>query len=290
MPRDLKSEQECRIVFAEIIGGYSRDPKYPNLYLKHYTELDLSHTECVRQQFIEDGCKQGLMTEKDKLNLLAEKGHWSPEEEKKFIEAREHINQLYFSLKKLIPPNQIEHMKGTIIEEEKKFQNEFGIRVQLLGTTVEHYATQRASENHVLRSFFKDAKLQVPYFTEADVDELSKQEVGLYIDIYNSIHSTFFDKNFKRIAVCSFFLNGYRLSEENAMTYFGKPVIDLTIYQMALFNRGHYYKNIQSDPEFKSPPEEYYEDLDKVVKFYDQQYSIILSKHTKNQLITTQPT
>jgi len=51
-----------------------------------------------------------------------------------------------------------------------------------------------------------------------------------------------------------------------------------------LFSRGGYYKDILEQSS-QRPPEEYYDDLDSVIQFYDRQYSIILGKRTNNQLM-----
>jgi len=280
--RELKTEAECRLLYADVVNGYSA---VQDFFIKHYSEADLSYTEFIRCKFEEEGRKEGLLCEKDQLLLLQEKDNWSKQEEVQYQEAKTNLDQLKFSLKKLIIPQQINHMKGMIEKEEKEFNEKFQVRRQLLGMTLEQYANKRAAENHILRAFFKDINLTIPRFSEEQIDDLSNQSMDIYIDIYHQTHSAFYEKNFKRIAVCPFFLNGYSLSEENPFIFFGKPIVSLTLYQISLFSKGRYYQNILSEPEAKHPPEEYYEDLDSVVKFYDQQYSIILGKRTNNQLM-----
>ncbi len=282
MSHDLKKENECRIAYADIVRGYST---HKDFFLKHYTELDIAETERTKKHFEEDGRREKLISETEKLQLLEEKGHWSKDEEASYQEARIEIEQQRFSLKRLIVPQQINDLLGRIEQNEKEFYSKFATRGQLLGVTLEQYANRRASENHILRSFYKNSKLTIPYLSLNDTDELSVKEMSIFIDIYQQTHSMFFDKNFKRIAVCPFFLNGYQSCNENPEAFFGKPVVHLTLYQLALFSKGRYYKNILSEPEARTPPEEYYEDLDSVVKFYDSQWSIILGKRHNNQLI-----
>jgi len=114
---------------------------------------------------------------------------------------------------------------------------------------------------------------------------LKERDIRIYLRLYHRVHGLFNEKNFKRIAVCPFFLNPFCLSNEDIFSFFGKPVIDLTVYQISLFGKGRYYKQLVSDPEVKSPPEEYYtDDLDKVIKFYDQQYSILVGKRTQKKV------
>lgn len=284
MPRELITEQDCRVLFSDIVNGYSRDEN-GTFFLKHYSELDLSETEYIKRRYISSGRKEGLVSEEEKLTLLREKGHWSAEEEASYQETRAKLEEHYYSLKKLVIPQQIEHMNKMIRLEETKLREQFSYRSELLGMTLEQYATKRASESHILRSFCKDGLLQTPYFTDEDMDELTAKQMGVYIDIYHTAHDVFYERNFKKIAVCPFFLNGYNLCADNPQIFFGRPVVYLTLYQQSLFSRGRYYKNILNDPESKTPPEEYYTDLDQVIKFYDRQYSIMLGKRSGNQLI-----
>lgn len=284
MPREVKTEQDCRLIYGEILKGFSYD-KSGKFILRHYTELDLADTELSRRRYLIDGAREGLISEKDKLSLLQEMGHWSVAEEDAYLKAKEEVDSLHYSLKRLIVPQQIEHMRGLINTKQKEFDSQFGIRAELLGTNLEQYAQKRSSEYHIFRSFFKDETLTVPMFSQDDIDDLTHNEVSSYVDIYYEIHEVFFEKNFKKVAVCPFFLNGYNLAEESPLSFYGKPIKDLTLYQLALFHRGKFYKNILSNPECKTPPEESYSNLDDVIKFYDRQYSIMLGKMTNNQLI-----
>lgn len=277
MFQELKTESECRLVFVDIINGYTYNPN-DNYFIKHYTELDFCKTEYIRHNSILEARKKGLASEQEKLKLIIQHGHWSKEEEADYNTTLDELEGLRHSLPRLVIPQQKQHMEGLIENKEKEFNKKNKIRSDLLGATEEQFASRRASEFHVLRSFYKDSKLITPAFTDTEIDELSNEDVNILIDIYNQTHEVFTEKNLKCIAVCPFFLNLYLLSDGNPQAFFGKPIIQLSIYQAALFSKGSYYKNIIEDPMARGVPEEYYKDLSKVIHFYDQQYSLILSK------------
>ena len=52
------------------------------------------------------------------------------------------------------------------------------------------------------------------------------------------------------------------------MTFFGKPVIGLTYYQVELFGYAKHFKHLISELKSK-PPEEYYDDPDKLIDFVE---------------------
>ncbi len=276
MSRLLKNESDCRLVYAEILNGYSCDPG-GKFFLKHYNELDSSITEQNRRKYLKEAEDQGLLSLEEKLKLLAIHGHWTEEEEKAYKSDTEEVEGLRQSVKKLIISWQIDDMTRRLADKEKEIRIKYQPRAELIGTTKEGYASRKASENHVMRAFYTDAALTQYYFANRDMDDFPPNEVEIFMNIYFNSQEAFVEKNFKRIAVCPFFLNAYLQSKENPYFFYGKPIAHLTIYQLALFSRGQYYKSIIEETPAR-PPDTYYEDLSKVISFYDQQFSLIQTR------------
>ena len=103
-----------------------------------------------------------------------------------------------------------------------------------------------------------------------------------YHSYYNDFQNVFSDRNLKKIACAPIVYNSFFLSA-HAKDFYGKPVCELTVNQISLYSNYIYFKNISSSPEFKSVPQEYYSNLDKVVDYYDQQYSILNSKNNSKK-------
>lgn len=283
MAKILKNETDCRIVYSEIVKGYSYDT-LGGFFLKHFGEIESSETERVRRLYLKEMEAQGILSEPEKIKLLEINGHWTKEDEASYRQYQDEIEGLRLSLHKLIIPQQQEHM-GKIIEKKiEENKNKWSTRAQLLGTTREIYAGRKAAEFHILSTFYKDKQLTIPAFNQEEIDNLSDEQLNIYMNVYQEIHEVFVDKNFKRIAVCPFFLNTYLMSDNNPYFFYGKPLVQLSTYQLALFNRAAFYKNVVEESP-QRPPDEYYEDLDKVIQFYDRQYSIIVGKRSNNQFI-----
>lgn len=283
MPLDFKTESDCRLAFAEIVKGYSCDPS-GSFFIRHASELIHAQTELKRREFLEEAKKAGVLPEKEKLVLLALHEHWAQADEQEYQQYLEEIESLRISLQKLVIPQQIAHMEQMMNDKISEHKDKWRTRAELLGLTCETYSSRKASEYHVLSAFFKDKLLTQPMFPQEERDDISADELSRLVDIYQESTQIFSDKNMKRIAVCPFFLNAYLVCNDNPFFFFGKPIVDLTIYQLALFSRGAFYKNVVEESP-QRPPEEYYDDLDKVIKFYDQQWSIILGKRNQNQLM-----
>lgn len=281
MAQDLKTESEARLVYADIIRGFSHPTE--SIFIRHYSELDTCDTEAKRRELESAAKAKNLPSEKEKLELLNQNGHWTTEEEKVYQAAIDDLNGMRYSLKSLLIPQQIEHLNSEINKKIKEIDDKYGDRFQLVGMTRESYANQRASEFHILRSFYKNPELTIPLYSEEEIDALNSKQVRNLINIYHNTHSIYFEKNFKRIAICPFFINAYSMCDGNPTVFFGKPVIQMTVYQQALFSRGSYFQRIREEGA-QNPPEEFYDDLDKVIQHYERQWSIILGKRTNNQL------
>lgn len=273
--QELVTETDCRLVYLDILNGYTVSGEH---VVKHSTEFDYCLTERVRQKFLIDGAKLGLVSEKEKLILLSEHGVWTNQEENGYLAAKDELDSLLLSAKNLYIPQQIEDMKRRITEARHRLQEDFGQRAVLIGTTKEVFAMRRASEAHILRSFYKDPDFKHPEFTQEDADAIEPAELHIFMDIYESVAETYVERNMKRICVCPFFLSSFYVCKDSVFNFFGKAVVQLSLYQVSLFNKGKFYKNIFEEPDIVRCPEEYYSDLSKVIKHYDQQYSILLGK------------
>jgi hypothetical protein len=80
----------------------------------------------------------------------------------------------------------------------------------------------------------------------------------------------FYPEQVKRIAISPFFMNTYFLCKDNVLAYFGKPILELTNFQISLMSSAKHIKNLISNSS-KSAPEGYYETPDKLIEWYELQ-------------------
>jgi hypothetical protein len=73
----------------------------------------------------------------------------------------------------------------------------------------------------------------------------------------------------KRVAVSPFFMNAYIICDDNVYNFFGRPILTLTNFQLALMSQAKYLKNLMSN--HKSPPEDFQTTPDKIIEWYELQ-------------------
>ena len=263
-----KTQQLYKKKYKELIDGASafRDGN-ELLYVKHLTEADIGELELSTEKYHKEAEEKGLPVEQDKISILVKQDLWTQEKEEEIKELKIKIATLQDTHKKLFLKAQISKSQESIdavIQSLGKLVTE---REELLGLTCEKYADRKSNEEIVLYCFYKDRELKQKFFTPEEFDELHRDKLYRYIQVYNDISREFSSEEMKRMAALPFFINLFFLCEDNIYTLYGKPVISLTLAQVDAYNSAKTYKSIMS--QGNSPPDEMYESLDELVSFYD---------------------
>jgi hypothetical protein len=259
---------DCRRTYKEILLSHSLaryNKKF--CYIKHFRDIDLSLFQENTDEYIIEAQEKGLETEEEKLILLCKGGHWSWENEDKIKKSKEEIDHLRKTKSKLFIQSQIKEIDKEIKEEAKKLTKISLERVQVVGVTAEKLAEKRSNETLIFYSLFADRELEKEFFSKEEYDELHQDEIYKLMEIYNVSCQKFAYDKLQLIAACSFFMSSYGLCADNPYTFFGKPVVNMSVYQTNLFSLGKHYKSILS--QGKVPPEEYVNDPEKMVSWYD---------------------
>lgn len=255
-----------RKLYKDIILGYSYIPSQ-SIYIKHPYEIDLGLIEDLYIQHFNEAKVRGLLDEKGKIKELCDADLWSEDKEKKIAFNRKQIAHLKDTLKKVFIKSQTTSLNTQIKELEKELNEINSEREGLLGITAEKYANKRSNEMIIYRSIFKDQDLKINLFTENDFEELDTKDLTVYITIYNKVIENFNQRNLKKIATLPFFLNNMFLTEDDIFIFYGKPIIELSTFQLEIFSNARVYKNVLS--KGASPSEEYYDDLDQLLDWYE---------------------
>lgn len=255
-----------RKLYKDIVLGYSYIAS-ENIYIKHPSELDLGAIEDFYIQYLNEAKIKGLPDEKEKIKELCAAEIWSEEKEKSILFNKKEIFNLNETLKKIFIKSQITSINNQINNIQKELDILLLEKEELLGLTAEKYANKKSNEMIIYKSIFKDENLNIFLFSEDSFEELEAKELSKYIIIYNTIINNFSSKNVKKIAALPFFLNAMFLSEDNVHDFYGKPIIKLSNFQQELFSTGRMYKSVIL--KGINPREEYYEDLDELVNWYE---------------------
>ena len=134
---------------------------------------------------------------------------------------------------------------------------------------------------------YRDKELKTLRFTEQEFSEISYAELSEIVGRYNEAVEVFSDINLKKIAVNGFFLNAFLMSDNDPVKFFGKSILDLTVYQMNPFGKGKFYKSILE--EGKDPPDYMYDSIEEnglepIVNWFDGASAQIKSERERQKM------
>tara|TARA_Y100000401_G_scaffold68770_1_gene55102 strand:- start:13 stop:1026 length:1014 start_codon:yes stop_codon:yes gene_type:complete len=283
---DAKLTHEFRKVYADIINGYTLiESEGRDLYIRHLNESDIGYISSKYKLYFSQAEEKGLLSAKKKLELLKEQGIWA-EEEEQYINLKEELSRNTENKKKLLIRSQIDTVSKLIEEQEQELQSIEAKRTEAIDLTCEKYADRKSNEEIVNLCLYKDPQLKEKFFSTKEYREMDQAELYACIFLYNNSLSSFNGKFIKQLAAMPFFINSFLISNDDPMIFFGKPVVDLTNYQIDLFSTGKFYKSVMSSKG--NPPEEAYEDPQKLVEWYDSaQSSEEMKKQTEGKEAST---
>jgi len=264
------SYSECKKLYRDIIFGYSEvrlESVENKVFVKHLDEMDSNTTDREYEDYLHEAQESGLKNEKDALDFMIEEGLWSWEQEQNLESLKEELSTLEATKKKLIVKVQqkpIEKRIKPIKQEVYLLSQE---RNDSIGLTAEGFASKKINEFMVYKAFYKDKELKELLYTEEEFDVLSNTDLAEIMNCFADTYAIFNDDQVKLISVCPFFMNNFSLCGDDAYAYFGKPIIELTNFQISLLNTAKYTKSLMGNS--KSPPEEYYKAPKSLFEWYE---------------------
>ena len=283
---DAKLTHEFRKVYADIINGYTLiESEEESLYVRHLNESDIGYISSKYKLHFSEAEEKGLLTAQKKLKLLKDQGIWS-EEEERYNKLKEELSRNAESKKKLLIRSQIDSISKIIEDQESELKSIEEKRSEAMDLTCEKYADRKSNEEIINLCLYKDPYLKEKFFNRKQYQEMDQTELYAYIFLYNNSLTSFNSKFIKQLAAMPFFINSFLISNDDPMIFFGKPVVDLTNYQIDLFSTGKFYKSVMSSKG--NPPEEAYEDPQKLVEWYDSaQAAEEIKKQTEGKEAST---
>lgn len=270
-----------RYLYKDVINGYSKVEE-KSVYVKHLKERDIGNIEERKIRLKEEAKRNGLLDEKQKIELLIEQELWTKVKEDDIEKIRKEVLHLKESKKKLVLGHQIKQFNKKIDRQQKLFLDLHRERSENLGFVAETYSDKKINEEIVRDTFFKGEDLKEAFFSEEEFQELSNAELDAYTVLYSAVNSQFSENILKKISVCPFFVNSFFICENNPNLFFGKPVVELTNYQIDIFSYGRYFKQIMS--ECKNPTHDLYEEPQKLIEYYEAAYKAKQAKENKKGL------
>ena len=259
--------RRLRVIYGEIIQGKTYNTE-EEVYLKHPTEQDISAVEYMVEIAQEEAIQRGLKTEEEIIKEAMDDGIWTIEQEAEVTSLQKAIEGSRQYRDRTHSNDEKKQVEERIEEYQKKLQKISEVRESLLENTKEKYLNQKRSDFTVLFAFYKDENLKEPILTQEEFDELEIRDVHRLVSTYYRMTEDFSPETLKRIACQPFFLNKFFLSENDPTTFYGTHIINLTIYQSEIYAQGKMYRGVLETAEGEMPPDNYYDDPDKLVSWY----------------------
>jgi hypothetical protein len=256
-------------IFNDILKGYSVvTHSSQTFYVKHLNNLDLSIIDNSHNIYLEDTKLKGVPTQEEKLEYLIKNDLWNKKDENKIKEFKnlaaryeENKSNEFLKSKRDIWDKQLKDLNKDIQDLEIKKNN-------LLGDTAESFAYKKSNILHIQESFYKDPELKIKYFSDEDLDEkIDAAELNNIYDLFVKYLNDFNSDNLKRIALSSFFMNMFNLTE-SIYEFYGKPIIYLSFYQIDVVSWGKYFQNVLREMKTKLP-NNILNDPDKIIEYVE---------------------
>ena len=256
------------LLFNEIIKGYSKR-RFRNspLFIKHLGLTEKAFFDFRFQEFYDYAILSGIPSEDDALKKAIEEEFWSQKEEEEIDVSKKYIDRLILTKKNLIRKLEVEAIAKQIDEERQKLAKKISQRKDVIGKTAEEYASNRSSDYIIYESLFTDEALTKRVFTEAEFEEMTYEDLVEYILFFNEYMDEYKEYNLQKITLLDFF-QPYYLVLDQPIQFWGKPMVQLTDFQVRTTIYGKIFKNIFETTDnipdnIKGDPEKLFEYTDR---------------------------
>jgi len=255
-----------KLIFSEIIEGYSFVPSklFGDLKIKHINNFDAAKTDIKNHYYFEKAVSQGLEKREDKIDYLIKEKLWDPEKDKQAKRLEDMLKGMRKTKSKLFLQTQIDAINKDIEKNEIELNTILAEKETIIGFTAEEYAQRRINEYYMYISILDENGNRL--FKEDEFQELDEEQVAEIMTVYSKNNEKFKAEVLKKIALADFFTNIFYLCDDNVFNFYGKPVINLTFYQIEIYSYGRYFKSLIQNSEDKIP-DHIVEDPDKLIEW-----------------------
>lgn len=262
-------KSKLRLLFADVLRGYSTviNSKYPSLLIKHLNPFDVADLDIKTEIYTERAKQKGIPTNTEKEEQLKKDDIWPESKNKEIKDLKFYLEGLDITLTKVITKEDKEGVRKQIIDIKAKISTLEREKIDLIGFTADVYAAKKVNEYFIFNSLYKE-NLSCRLFQDSEFDELEESDINDLVEIYNKTMESFNTLNLQRIALAPFFLNQFYLASDSVMDFWGKPIIQLTGYQLDLTSYGKYFKNMLSSLPSR-PDDEKMDNPDKLIEWFN---------------------
>jgi hypothetical protein len=277
-----KKEQELRLAFSHILQGYSdvriEPPVHSSMYnpsrkviecyAKHFNFFDQIHLDNLYQASFNKAKSNGLPTRQERLDALDASGDWTKADEKKYINQKAFLSNLYETKAKMLIPAQADAVQRNIDAGEDEVKAMESERLALVGQVCENYANSQLNTSTMTYILYSDKDCTKPLFSEDDIEYIDNSDIAVLVEAYNEAVKLLSIGNIKRLSIASFFTSYFALVEETPHVFFSKKeVYELSFYQLNLLS---YAKVLRSIIRNTQPPKHIVDNPDRLLEWSEK--------------------
>jgi hypothetical protein len=255
-------------IVSEILQGVTVvDSSFGSLYFRHLSQVQQREAISESKIFEKEAASKGLLSREQSLEEIIQQEMWSEENEKQIKDLNTEIENLKKINSQVFLPSKKKEIEKNLKEKQNILFSMESEKEELLGLTVEKYSNNKIQKNIVGKILFYDREFKKSVFDDLYVNEAFK-EVEIY-KMQKDFFEKFNDTNIST-AVLSDYFSMYLPFCEDVLGVFGKPLRDLTSYQLKLISFGRYFLNIFKNTT-KEIPENIAKDPELLISFYQNQ-------------------
>lgn len=261
-----------RRAFVDICKGYSKAVyRGKDVYIRHLSHFNHLHYDLLQQQYEDEAIAKGAKREEDRLKELRAQGKWSDEKERDIIRQKDGIARFEDTIRVTAQPSVVKGLTIQVEEEKTKLYTMLSEKANLLGMTAEVYAQRMLNDYYVVTNLFATEDLKTPLFTFDSFDDLEDSLVEEILKIYHAAIEPCGDQQLRFLAVQDFFSSYYNLCGDRLDGFYGRPVCEMTYYQVRLGGIARYFKSIMEGMDFSKLDPSVRGDPDAIERLYTAQ-------------------
>lgn len=262
--------RELRQVFIDICRGYSTILFSGEIiYIKHLSHEDYLNLDILQEKFLQNAISKGLPDEKSRIEWLKSQGLWTDKKEREIFDQKSYVRGMAESRKIILLPSKLKQLNEQIKQEELKLYNLEKDKNDLVGITADRHSTKLINDYYIFHSLYKDKDFKDQFFSKDEFDNLDDDFVFGLMEEYDKTFNNLSDFNIKKLCIQSFYQEYFYLCVDDIPGFFGRPICQLTLFQVKLAGYSRYFKNLISGVDMATVPEKSRSNPDDLVQFLD---------------------
>jgi hypothetical protein len=183
------------------------------------------------------------MTDDACVKFYNDDGIWGKKEENDISSKKLYLESLQRNKKNLALKSQIDQANKDIKLVSTEIADLEIQKREIFGTTCETYGIQKANDHFIASIFFKDEKFEDRIIDPKNVDDIDPDFYNLLIYTNNNFMDKFSEEAIQHLCLEDFYYIYYPYCED-AVNFFGQPIVRLTDNQLQLISYTRIFKNI----------------------------------------------